>query len=265
MIDQELKHSAFHASSDSLLITDSSYRILHCNRHAESLFSPHVTPLAGSSLSEFRFFEPDGGEIALAALVNFPAPIVCHLLSPTGSRLMVMLKVNSYEGSNEKNFLFSIQEIDTRMHESEHEQSDKTVFRSNQEILKVQGSDCRGAELCESETSNNFQQHIFFDSLPNNIPGVALSCFREGAEQGSGFFAFNRLAEDCFEILAGDVLASGTKAALVSETFKASYRRLVTDLPGDGSHTPLSPEKLINALHDDMLPTLVELRIVVTL
>jgi sigma-B regulation protein RsbU (phosphoserine phosphatase) len=119
----------------------------------------------------------------------------------------------------------------------------------------------------ELETGSAIQQQLLFGHAPAEFPGLAVASFTEASQGIDGdFYTYTRLGPNTLEVLTGDVMGKGVTAALVGAGVKNSYRKVLAELMAarqDGRQP--DPEEIINAIHRDLTPELVELDIFVTL
>jgi PAS domain S-box-containing protein len=119
----------------------------------------------------------------------------------------------------------------------------------------------------ELETGSEIQRSLLLGDLPEGIHGAYLATYTESSQGIDGdFFAITQFRPDCFELLVGDVMGKGVPAALIGAAVKSSYNKVLAELFSQRSSSQLpTPAEIINALHQNLTPRLIELSSFVTL
>jgi sigma-B regulation protein RsbU (phosphoserine phosphatase) len=134
--------------------------------------------------------------------------------------------------------------------------------------LSQAGELLEGARLRELATGRNIQLSLLQSNVPAGIKGAIFGIFSEPSQGIDGdFYDIRRLSDDCFDVLVGDVMGKGVQAALIGAGVKAAYHRGVSDLliANLNSWTLPTPAALVNQLHQELTPRLIELASFVTL
>jgi PAS domain S-box-containing protein len=120
----------------------------------------------------------------------------------------------------------------------------------------------------ELETGSEIQRSLLLGDLPGGIHGAYLATYTESSQGIDGdFFAITRFRPDCFELLVGDVMGKGVPAALIGAAVKSAYNKVLAELFSRraSEHQLPTPAEIINALHQNLTPRLIELSSFVTL
>jgi PAS domain S-box-containing protein len=120
----------------------------------------------------------------------------------------------------------------------------------------------------EIETGSEIQRTLLLGDLPWGIHGAQLATYTEPSQGIDGdFFAITRFRPDCFEVLVGDVMGKGVPAALIGAGVKSSYNKVLAELFSmrSGERDLPAPADILNALHKNLTPRLIELDSFVTL
>lgn len=119
----------------------------------------------------------------------------------------------------------------------------------------------------ELATGSAIQKHLLFGRAHHDLPGLAAASFTEASQGVDGdFYTFTRLGPGILEVLTGDVMGKGITAALVGAGIKSSYRKVLAELMAERQDDQLpSPEQVINAIHREVTPELINLDVFVTL
>lgn len=128
--------------------------------------------------------------------------------------------------------------------------------------------DLADARRRELETGSEIQRSLLLGDVPEGIHGACLATYTESSQGIDGdFFAVTRFRPDCFELLVGDVMGKGVPAALIGAGVKSSYNKVVAELFAQRAdeHQLPTPAEIINALHRNLTPRLIELSSFVTL
>ncbi len=128
--------------------------------------------------------------------------------------------------------------------------------------------DLADARRRELETGSEIQRSLLLGDLPEGIHGACLATYTESSQGIDGdFFAVTRFRPDCFELLVGDVMGKGVPAALIGAGVKSSYNKVLAELFAQRAdeHQLPAPADIINALHRNLTPRLIELSSFVTL
>jgi PAS domain S-box-containing protein len=135
---------------------------------------------------------------------------------------------------------------------------------TNQKRVEHALAEARQREL---ETGSEIQRSLLLGDLPEGIQGVSLATYTEPSQGIDGdFFSITKFRPDCFELLVGDVMGKGVPAALIGAAVKSSYNKVLAELFSQRSSSQLpTPAEIINALHQNLTPRLIELSSFVTL
>jgi PAS domain S-box-containing protein len=128
--------------------------------------------------------------------------------------------------------------------------------------------DLADARRRELETGSEIQRSLLLGDFPEGIHGARLATYTESSQGIDGdFFAVTRFRPDCFELLVGDVMGKGVPAALIGAGVKSSYNKVLAELFAQRAdeHQLPAPAEIINALHRNLTPRLIELSSFVTL
>jgi PAS domain S-box-containing protein len=128
--------------------------------------------------------------------------------------------------------------------------------------------DLADARRRELETGSEIQRSLLLGDFPEGIHGARLATYTESSQGIDGdFFAVTRFRPDCFELLVGDVMGKGVPAALIGAGVKSSYNKVLAELFAQRAdeHQLPAPAEIINALHHNLTPRLIELSSFVTL
>ncbi len=122
------------------------------------------------------------------------------------------------------------------------------------------------ARALELETGALIQKQLLFGELPAELQGFALACGSEASQGVDGdFYTFTQLGPSCFEILTGDVMGKGLKAAMTAAGAKNAYSKASARLSATRRGGMHSLAELVNAIHADITPKLIELGTFVTM
>jgi PAS domain S-box-containing protein len=120
----------------------------------------------------------------------------------------------------------------------------------------------------EIETGSEIQRTLLLGDLPWGIHGAQLATYTEPSQGIDGdFFAITRFRPDCFEVLVGDVMGKGVPAALIGAGVKSAYNTVLAEqfsIRAGELNLP-APADIVNALHKNLTPRLIELNSFVTL
>lgn len=127
--------------------------------------------------------------------------------------------------------------------------------------------DLEEARSRELETGNQIQRSLLLADMPQDLHGATLATFTEPSQGIDGdFFAVTRFRPDCFEVLVGDVMGKGVPAALIGAGVKNCYNKVLAEI---SVSIPLgslpAPADIVNRMHLDLTPRLIELESFVTL
>jgi serine phosphatase RsbU (regulator of sigma subunit) len=134
--------------------------------------------------------------------------------------------------------------------------------------LTQAGELLEAARLRELGTGRNIQLSLLHGNVPAGIKGAVFGIFSEPSQGIDGdFYDVRRLDSHCFDVLIGDVMGKGVQAALIGAGIKAAYHRALTDLlivRSSASALP-APAEIVNQLHRELTPRLMELASFATL
>lgn len=134
--------------------------------------------------------------------------------------------------------------------------------------LTQAGELLEAARLRELAIGRNIQLSLLHGNVPADIKGAVFGIFSEPSQGIDGdFYDVRRLDAHCFDVLVGDVMGKGVQAALIGAGIKAAYHRALTDLliaSPSASALP-APAEIINRLHRELTPRLIELASFATL
>lgn len=134
---------------------------------------------------------------------------------------------------------------------------------SDRRLAELELASARAREI---EVGAFIQQQLLFGKPPKSVRGFSVACYTEASQGIDGdFYTFTQLGDDCFEILAGDVMGKGLTAALIGAGLKNTYRKVLAEELANhtGSYPPVA--KIVNAVHAAITPELIRLESFVTL
>jgi serine phosphatase RsbU (regulator of sigma subunit) len=134
--------------------------------------------------------------------------------------------------------------------------------------LTQAGELLEAARLRELGTGRNIQLSLLHGNVPAGIKGAVFGIFSEPSQGIDGdFYDVRRLDSHCFDVLIGDVMGKGVQAALIGAGIKAAYHRALSDLliASSSASTLPTPAEIVNQLHRELTPRLVELASFATL
>ena len=120
----------------------------------------------------------------------------------------------------------------------------------------------------ELETGSEIQRLLLLGDLSEGFHGIHLATYTESSQGIDGdFFSITKFRPDCFELLVGDVMGKGVPAALIGAGIKSTYNKVLAELFSQRAdeHQLPTPAEIINALHHNLTPRLIELNAFVTL
>lgn len=118
----------------------------------------------------------------------------------------------------------------------------------------------------EMEFCATIQQQLLFGTPPPDLQGYSVAYHSEPSQGVDGdFYSFTQLGPTCFEVLTGDAMGKGLQAAMTAAGVKSAYDKALARLdPGRQAGRP-SPAELVNAIHADITPRLIQLETFVTM
>jgi PAS domain S-box-containing protein len=123
------------------------------------------------------------------------------------------------------------------------------------------------ARARELAIGHNIQRTLLFANVPENQGALSLATFTEPSKGIDGdFYEFLQISEDRFDVSIGDVMGKGINAALIGAAVKQQMSRSMgalqlQNMPGVAPDI----EALVNDIHRNLTPCLVELESFVTL
>ncbi len=127
-----------------------------------------------------------------------------------------------------------------------------------QELARVRAQEM---EICAT-----IQQQLLFGTPPPNLQGYSIDYHSEPSQGVDGdFYTFTQLGPACFEVLTGDVMGKGLKAAMTAAGVKNAYSKASARLSATRRGGMHSLAELVNAIHADITPKLIELGTFVTM
>lgn len=138
--------------------------------------------------------------------------------------------------------------------------TDITDRRSAEEQLQL-------ARTRELEIGAEIQGRLLFGAPPQKFAGLSIASFSEPSQGIDGdFYTFTKLNNSTIEVLTGDVMGKGIKAALIAAGVKSAYRRAFVEMVcGGGLRKTPTPSEIVNALNEATYSELCELGAFVTL
>ena len=117
------------------------------------------------------------------------------------------------------------------------------------------------ARLREIRTGYDIQRTLLFGGNADDIRGAQIATYTEASQGIDGdFFSITCLRDDCFEVLAGDVMGKGVPAALVGAAIKSSYHMALAELLAKHTDGTLpAPADIVNTMHRNLTRRLVDL------
>jgi len=146
-------------------------------------------------------------------------------------------------------------------------ESDITARREAERVLKEEADFLEQARRRELETGHAIQRALLIGEPPAAVRGVAIAGYTEASQGIDGdFYAFTTFRPDCVELLVGDVMGKGVPAALIGAAVRTAYNQVVTELLAAslGRGDLPRPAAIMNALHVQLTPRLIELDTFVT-
>ena len=118
----------------------------------------------------------------------------------------------------------------------------------------------------EMEFCSTIQQQLLFGTPPPDLQGYSIAYHSEPSQGVDGdFYTFTKLGPTCFEVLTGDVMGKGLKAAMTAAGVKSAYDKALARLCAKRQAGLPSPAELVNAIHADITPRLIQLETFVTM
>ncbi len=134
-----------------------------------------------------------------------------------------------------------------------------------QKLAEQALDDARKREL---STGYGIQRSLLHGQIPDALNFASIATYSEPSAYIDGdFYAFASYTPDCFELLVGDVMGKGINAALVGAGVKNAFHSVRAGLlaaAGKPGELP-PPEAIVNGLHAQLTPKLIELDTFVTL
>lgn len=118
----------------------------------------------------------------------------------------------------------------------------------------------------EEETGFRIQQMLLFQQPPSQVVGAGMAAITIPSQQVDGdFYDFFVHTERVFDVIIADVMGKGVHAALLGAATKSHFiRAIATLMSASGGAVLPSPEEIVNAVHKEMTPRLIELDSFVT-
>ncbi len=139
-------------------------------------------------------------------------------------------------------------------------------LQAGSRILRLQGALADRLNEIE-DTLQRIQQLFLFGECPTDLHGVDVAAMTIPTSRAAGdFYDFYRFSPDCFDVVVGDVMGKGMKAALfgaaVATRFLRSLKQLI--LQHDAERRP-APESILNHVRTTLAGLLSELESFVTI
>ena len=118
----------------------------------------------------------------------------------------------------------------------------------------------------EFEIGFRIQQTLLLDEPPSDMPGLRIAARTTPSQRIDGdFYIFMRHAEDCLDVVIGDVMGKGIPAALVGAAAKSHFLKAAGDLAAwmKQGATP-EPQDIVRLAHAHLVRQLIELESFVT-
>ena len=132
--------------------------------------------------------------------------------------------------------------------------------------IATQQRELQAAHQREIETASIIQHRLLFGEPPKHIPGLNIASYSEASMGIDGdFYAFTEIGADAIEIITGDVMGKGVLAAMIGAGIKSSYRALVTQAVIDARGEYPDAARIVNQLHREITPQLIQLNTFVTM
>lgn len=120
----------------------------------------------------------------------------------------------------------------------------------------------RGREL---SIGNQIQRTLLFGDVPSKVGTTELDVHTEPSMGIDGdFYEFFMHSPQMFDVVIGDVMGKGIPAALIGAAVKLQLNRVMTEQLSTSSRVP-QPEQVINSLHRNISPQLIDLERFVTM
>lgn len=117
----------------------------------------------------------------------------------------------------------------------------------------------------EVEIGAKIQEILLKGDPPAGLKGVSLAVSSVSSQKIDGdFYDFFEHAEDCFDLLIGDVMGKGIPAALVGAATKNSFLRALGQLQADEQKFRPSAEKIVARVNREVTHKLMRLESFVT-
>ncbi len=118
----------------------------------------------------------------------------------------------------------------------------------------------------EMEFCSTIQQQLLFGTPPADLNGYSIAYHSEPSQGVDGdFYSFTQLSPTCFEVLTGDAMGKGLQAAMTAAGVKSAYDKALARLDTKRQAGLPSPAELVNAIHADITPRLIQLETFVTM
>lgn len=137
---------------------------------------------------------------------------------------------------------------------------------TNQDLLKALNrkeqteQSLEKARIRARTLDSHIQERLLCCQIPKHIKGAGIAALNLSAEHLAGdFYEIIEFAPDHFDIMIGDVMGKGSHAALIGAGTKQHFLRVL----GQGEKP--SPSTLVQIVHDQITPSLMELESFVTI
>jgi PAS domain S-box-containing protein len=119
----------------------------------------------------------------------------------------------------------------------------------------------------EIEIGFKIQQTLLLDQPPTDVPGLRVAALTIPSQRIDGdFYIFIRHADDCLDVIVGDVMGKGIPAALLGAATKSHFLKALSDLMGQARNGVLpEPKEIVMLAHAELVRHLIDLDSFVTL
>ncbi len=132
-------------------------------------------------------------------------------------------------------------------------------LRAARQELQYALMDLQAAQKNEVEVASEIQQTLLLGKPLEGVKGVEVAAFTRASLGVDGdFYDFFKIDGKTFDVLFGDVMGKGIPAGLVGAATKTNFQRAMsTFLVSSDCRIP-DPEALVNAVHSEMTPRLMQ-------
>jgi len=141
----------------------------------------------------------------------------------------------------------------------------KVRLRAAERVISLQ-AELSEAHRQELRIASRLQNSLLFGQVINELEWAENAVVAQPAlEIGGDFYDFFRINENCFDMVIGDVMGKGFKAALVSAGAKNRLLRAINTLMITNSSRKLpEPKDVLNFVNREITPELIDLESFIT-